>query len=290
MPPVCQERPVAYIPAMTEVGMCPASLMADFMSPSGDEVRAAVDASLKAGASAASTWTLHFDVLGGLEPAARWLKASGLHTEVVEAASNWAQADKAAAERDGQQIAEAAAAVGASIVMAICLEPTLDDLDRARDNLALVVAHARDAGARTCVEFLPWTAIPDLATAWSLVEPLGPDAGVLIDAWHWQRQPGGPNVPLLLSIPGDRIGYVQMCDAAPGDSTDMIEAMDGRLLPGDGVVDFGALIGTLREIDAHPFVATEVFNPGLLAELGMAEFARGSIGSAKRMFAAAPSA
>ena len=264
--------------------------MADFMSPSGDDVRAAVDASLQAGATAASTWTLHFDALGGLEAAARWLKASGLRTEVVEAASNWAQTDKAAAERDGQQIAEAAAAVGASLVMAICLEPTLDDLDRARDNLAVVVAHARDAGARTCVEFLPWTGIPDLATAWSLVEPLGPDAGVLIDAWHWQRQPGGPNPALLASIPGDRIGYVQMCDAAPGDSTDMIEAMVGRLLPGDGVVDFAPLVGTLREINARPFVATEVFNPGLLAELGINEFARGSISSARRMLDGARSA
>jgi sugar phosphate isomerase/epimerase len=278
---------------MTEVGMCPASLMADFMSPTGDEVRAAVDASLQAGASAASTWTLHFDVLGGLEAAARWLKASGLHTEAVEAASNWAQADQAAADRDGRQIAEAAAAVGASIVMAICLEPTLADLDRARDNLAVVVAHARDAGARTCVEFLPWTGIPDLATAWALVEPLGPDAGVLIDAWHWQRQRGGPNLPLLASIPGDRIGYVQLCDAAPGDSTDMMEAMAGRLLPGDGVVDFAPLVQTLRQIDAHPFVATEVFNPGLLAELGINDFARGSISGAKRMLdrdGSAPSA
>jgi sugar phosphate isomerase/epimerase len=266
-----------------EVGMCPASLMADFMSPTGDEVRAAVEASLHSGASAASTWTLHFDALGGLESAARLLNASGLHTEVVEAASNWAQTDKAAAEREGQQIAEAAAAVGASIVMAICLEPTLDDLDRARDNLAVVVAHARDAGARTCVEFLPWTGIPDLATAWSLVEPLGPDAGVLIDAWHWQRQPGGPNLPLLASIPGDRIGYVQLCDAAPGDATDMMEAMAGRLLPGDGVIDFVPLVETLRQIDAHPFFATEVFNPGLLAELGINDFASGSITHAKQL-------
>ncbi len=270
--------------------MCPATLMADCMSPTGDDVRAAVDASLLAGASAASAWTLHFDALGGLEAAARWLNASGLRTEVVEAASSWANGDPAAADTEGRQIADAAAAVGASIVMAICLEPTLDDLDRARDNLAVVVARAREAGARTCVEFLPWTGIPDLATAWSLVEPLGPDAGILLDAWHWQRQPGGPNLPLLSSIPGDRIGYVQLCDAAPGTSTDMIEAMTGRLLPGDGVVDFAPLVGMLNTIGAHPFVATEVFNAGLLAELGTAEFARGSIASAKRVLAAAASA
>jgi sugar phosphate isomerase/epimerase len=270
--------------------MCPASLMADFMSPTGDDVRAAVDASLAAGASAASTWTLHFDALGGLEAAARWLAASGLRTEVVEAASEWACGDESAARRDAQQIAAAAAAVGATKVMAICLEPTLPDLDRARDNLAIIVDEARQAGARTCVEFLPWTGIPDLATAWALVEPLGPDAGVLVDAWHWQRQPGGPNAALLSSIPGERIGYVQLCDAAPGTATDMVEAMVGRVLPGDGVVDFGVLMGALREIDAHPFFATEVFNPGLLAALGIKEFARDCLSSAAQILTATPSA
>ena len=35
-----------------------------------------------------------------------------------------------------------------------------------------------------------------------------------------------------------------MCDAAPGTSTDMAEAMTGRLLPGDGVVDFASVIAT----------------------------------------------
>jgi sugar phosphate isomerase/epimerase len=269
---------------MTEVGMCPATLIADFMSPSGDEVRAAVDASLAAGASAASTWALHFGALGGLEAATSWLNASGLRTEVVEAASNWANTDAAAAQREGQQMAAAAAALGAPLIMAVCLEPTLADLDQARDNLAVIVALARDAGARVCVEFLPWTGIPNLATAWALVEPLGPDAGVLVDTWHWQRQPGGPNLALLSSIPGSRIGYVQMCDAAPGTSTDMVEAMTGRLLPGDGVVDFAALIATLNQIDARPFIAPEVFNPSLVAELGPVAFARGAIANSKRMF------
>ncbi len=246
-----------------------------------------MDAALRAGASAASTWTLHFPALGGLEAAAKWLNSSGMRTGCVEAAANWANNDQAAAQQEGRQMAEAAAALGAPLIMAVCLEPTLTDMDQARDNLSVLVAEARGAGARVCVEFLPWTGIADLATAWSLVEPLGPDAGVLVDTWHWQRQPGGPNLPLLSSIPGDRVMYVQMCDAAPGTSTDMAEAMTGRLLPGDGVVDFAALIATLKQIDAHPFVAPEVFNPDLLAQLGADDFAREAIGNSARMFAAA---
>jgi hypothetical protein len=68
---------------MTEVGMCPATLIADFMSPTGDDVRAAVDTALRAGATTASTWTLHLPALGGLEAAARWLKGAGMATGCV---------------------------------------------------------------------------------------------------------------------------------------------------------------------------------------------------------------
>jgi sugar phosphate isomerase/epimerase len=267
--------------------MCPATLIADFMSPSGDEVRAAVDASLRAGATTASTWTLHFPALGGLDAAAAWLSSAGMRTGCVEAASNWANSDQATAQKEGQQLAEAAAALQSPLVMAVCLEPVLADMDQARDNLSVIVALARDAGARVCVEFLPWTGVPTLATAWELVEPIGPDAGIILDTWHWQRQPGGPNLPLLQAIPGDRIMYVQTCDAAPGTSTDMAEAMTGRLLPGDGVVDFASVIATLKQIDAHPFIAPEVFNPELVAQLGADDFAAGAVGRSRELLAAA---
>ncbi|HEX4244090.1 MAG TPA: sugar phosphate isomerase/epimerase, partial [Acidimicrobiales bacterium] len=128
---------------------------------------------------------------------------------------------------------------------------------------------------QVCVEYLPWCGISDLATAWELVEPLGPGAGILLDTWHWQRQPGGPNLELLAQIPGERIGFVQLCDAAaePGDDA-MSEAMADRLLPGDGVVDFTALLGQLDAIGARPFFATEVFNPELVRTHGPAEAAR----------------
>ncbi len=269
---------------MTSIGMCPATLIADFMSPTGDDVRAAVDVALRAGATTASTWTLHLPALGGLEAAASWLKSAGMATGCVEAGSNWANTDQAAADKEGRQLAEAAAALGSPLIMAVCLEPGLDDMDHARDNLAVIAAHARDARARVCVEFLPWTGIANLATAWALVEPLGPDVGVLVDTWHWQRQPGGPNLPLLSSIPGDRILYVQMCDAAAGTSTDMAEAMTGRLLPGDGVVDFAALIATLKQTGAHPFIAPEIFNPALLADIGADAFASGGVSRSKQLF------
>jgi sugar phosphate isomerase/epimerase len=67
----------------------------------------------------------------------------------------------------------------------------------------------------------------------------------------------------------------------------MAEAMTARLQPGDGVVDFASLIATLKQSGAHPFIATEIFNPGLLAEIGADAFASGGVSRSKQLFAAA---
>jgi sugar phosphate isomerase/epimerase len=50
----------------------------------------------------------------------------------------------------------------------------------------------------------------------------------------------------------------------------MDETMNGRLLPGEGVVDIAGLLNALAAIGADPFVAVEAFNPSLVARLGVA--------------------
>jgi sugar phosphate isomerase/epimerase len=231
------------------------------MSPDiGDsDVRAAGEAALAAGFTEASVWAHHIPSLHGL----------GLHIGVVEAAMSWANADGDAAAAEARRLARLAAEHGSAKIVAVCLEPAIADTDRARDNLAILVGAAEGVGAQVCVEFLPWSGIPDLATAWSLVEPLGAAAGILLDTWHWVRQPGGPAFELLAQIPGERIGYVQLCDAAPPTGVDlMTEAMTNRLLPGDGIVDFAAVFAALDAIGASPYIATEIFNGALVVERG----------------------
>jgi len=247
------------------LGICTATVMVDPLAATEADIHTAGEALVAAGVREASVWTFHIPALAG----------SDLHIEVVEAASGWADTSPAEAAAEAEQLAQTAKEVGASKIAAITLEPILADLGHARDNLAILVAAATDVGAQVCVEFLPWSGIPDLATAWELVEPLGAGAGILVDAWHWVRQPGGPNLELLARIPGERIGYVQLCDAAaqPGDDV-MHEALAHRLLPGDGVVDFGALLGQLEAIGARPFFATEIFSPELVRTHGAEEAAR----------------
>lgn len=240
-------------------GICTATLLADPMAADAEAVRAAGRAAVAAGFTEASVWLQHLDALDDV----------GLRVAVVEAAVGWANGDRAAAEAEAGRLVAAAERVGAPTIMAVCLEPRLADADGARGNLGVLVALAADVHARVCVEFLPWTGIPDLATAWDLVEPLGPGCGIVLDTWHWVRQPGGPAPDVLARIPGERIGYLQVCDAAADPGPDpFTEAMTGRLLPGDGVVDFAELATHLAAIGATPFVAAEVLNPTLVTDLG----------------------
>lgn len=250
---------------MSVVGICTAALLVDPMTAGEDEVRAAGEAAVGAGFTSASVWAQHLPALAG----------TGLAVAVVEAATRWGNGSADDAEREARFFVGAAREHGASLVAAVCLEPSISDRSRARRNLEALVRSAADAGVRVCLEFVPGTAVPNLATAWDLVEPLGPEATVLLDTWHWTRQPGGPAFDLLAGIPGDRIGYVQLCDAGPEPSDDlMTEMMTARLVPGRGVVDFDAVTAALQAIGASPYRAVEVFNPGLVEELGAKGAAR----------------
>lgn len=267
---------------MSSLGMCTATLLADPMTASDAEVRAAVEAAVSAGFGELSVWAHQVDGIGDLG-------ALGAHAACVEAAMAWAGPDPAAAAAEARRLADLASRLQAGLILAVTMEPVLADIGAARANLAALVDAAAEAGAGVCVEFLPWSGVPGLAAAWELVGPLGAGAGVLVDAWHWQRQPGGPCPDLLASIPGERIGYVQLCDAAPEAAPDVPEeAMSGRLLPGQGVVDFPSLLGVLDAIGAHPFVATEVFNPALIRERGARESAVAMGDAARRVLAARP--
>lgn len=244
---------------MNVTGICLATLLSDPMAATDAEVRIAAAAAAAAGFTAASVWAQHIGPV----------TSCGLAVSVVEGATEWANGTPEDAAREAQTFAGVASECGARMILAVCLEPSVADLGRARHNLSLLVDAAVEAKQRVCVEFLPWSGIPDLSTAWALVEPLGAGAGIVLDTWHWQRQPGGPVLETLASIPGERFPYVQVCDAgsAPGDDA-MTEAMTARLLPGLGVVDFAGLFSALRSTGADPFIATEIFNPGLVGRDG----------------------
>jgi sugar phosphate isomerase/epimerase len=257
-----------------DIGICLPTLLADPMACSRDDLARIAGAAAAAGHRTVSVWPMHAAAIGWPDTQAV-LADHGLAVGSVEACISWSGGAGDAVQREADATIDAAQRLGATVAGAVTLDAAID-LGRAAEGLATLCRPLGEAGIAVAVEFLPWTGIPSLAVTWELVQATGePNAGILLDTWHWQRQPGGPDAALLRTIPGDRIPYVQVCDsAAPsGDGDLLTEAMTARLLPGDGVVDFGVLGDVLVEIGAHPFVASEVFNAGLVGE-GADEAAR----------------
>jgi sugar phosphate isomerase/epimerase len=248
------------------VGMCPATLLPEPMTCDAAGLHDIAGASAGAGFPTLSLWSF-YATGNGVDTARTVFDDAGVTVRAVEAATQWTEGPEAAIA-DAEQQLDVASAFGADLLLACTMAPTMD-ATRATEGFAALCERASEHGARVAIEFLPWSAVSDLATTWRLVRESGAtNGGIVIDMMHWQRQPGGPNLELLRQIPGDRIHYVQVCDAAPGSpgSGDYLtEALTARRVPGQGCVDIAALLGALAEIDADPYFALEVFNAELAA-------------------------
>jgi sugar phosphate isomerase/epimerase len=247
------------------IGIAIATLLAAPFEATDAEAGAAGEAALAAGFTEAAVWARHLSAVASL----------GLRVSQVEAATRWPTASRDDAAAEAVRLAGLAAEHSAPFIGAACLAPQFPDPARARANLARVVEEGEAAGAKVCLEFVAGTAVPTLEAAWSLMAPLGPAATILIDTLWWVRQPDGPQLELLRTLPGDRIGFIQICDASANPGPDLLrDALTSRPLPGDGIVDFPPLLGALQEIGAAPTMVTEIFNSSLIETNGAHAAAR----------------
>jgi sugar phosphate isomerase/epimerase len=157
------------------------------------------------------------------------------------------------------------------------------DVDRAAEALAGVCDRAREYGLLVTIEYLPWSGIPDAATALAIVERSGrANAALLFDTWHTFRGPSDD--AQLEKIPGARIGSVQINDAPaqPGDNL-IAETLSARLLPGEGAIP---LVRWLDAIGSTAPIGVEVFSSALDA-LPPVEVGRRCGAAARAVLAAA---
>ena len=133
-------------------------------------------------------------------------------------------------------------------------------LDLIATRFGEVCDRAAEHGTRVAFEFLPWTAVPDLGTAWEIVRRAGrPNGGVLLDAWHYFR--GHPDPALLRSVPGEHITGVQLDDAdATAVGALAEDTMLRRRLPGAGTFDLTGLVRTLDEIGVTVPFSVEILS------------------------------
>ncbi|HEX4435151.1 MAG TPA: sugar phosphate isomerase/epimerase [Acidimicrobiales bacterium] len=158
-----------------------------------------------------------------------------------------------------------AEAVGARSLNAVDIFGGSWSLDEAAAAFAGLCDRAAEHGLLVHLEFLPWSRIPDLATAWQVVHTADrPNGGVMLDAWHFFRS--GSDSELLRSIPGESLLGIQLCDAPETPEPDLLHAtLHERLLPGDGELALATLLADLRATGTTAPLGVEVFSDVLYA-------------------------
>ena len=197
------------------IGICPAILLREPMNVDDATFERVVQANAAAGFTSFSLWSF-WATSYGTERARALLDAAGIRVPAVEAVMQWAAGPSAALDAEMASMTDTATALGAEMVVACTLAPTVASFDGATAGFRAACDQAAAHDLRVCIEFFPWSGMPDLATAWRVVDASGaPNGGILIDMMHWQHQDGGPDFDLLEQIPGERIHYVQVCDTVP---------------------------------------------------------------------------
>ena len=159
-----------------------------------------------------------------------------------------------------ERVVETAARIGSPSVTAVEMMGVTPSLDEAAEAFADLCDLAARHGMKAHIEFLPFGGIPDLASAWAIVQAAGrANGGLTLDSWHFFRS--GANFDLLEQIPGSRIHTVQINDAPAEPQSDLLhETMTARLVPGQGSFDLPRFIGTLDRIGSTAPVSVEIFS------------------------------
>ncbi|HWO73928.1 MAG TPA: sugar phosphate isomerase/epimerase family protein [Dehalococcoidia bacterium] len=198
------------------------------------------------------------------------LESYEVHVVELEFLSGWSSDDPAVREQARKaetRLYEVADALGGLNLNVGCSEPAgqLPPLEAVAERLAAICDRAKAHGLRVAVEFMPWTAIPDVATAWRIVEAAGrPNAGILLDAWHYFR--GAADPAQLRAVPPEKIMAVQLNDGSASlVGTVQQDARRRRRLPGQGDFDLTGLVRLLDEMGVNAPYAVEVMSEDLAA-------------------------
>ena len=198
----------------------------------------------------------------------RVLEGSGMVVDEIEFLTGWSsdvEAIRVQSQRIEATLFAAADALGVRQLNIGCGEfpQEVSPVERLAERFASLCDRAAVHNLTVAIEFLPWSGIADIATAWEIVRQSGAaNGGILLDTWHFFR--GAPDFDALRSIPVDRITGVQLNDgpAQPvGEIRD--EARHRRLLPGAGDFELARVVQALEAIGVSRPWAIEVMSDDL---------------------------
>ncbi|KFG88308.1 Xylose isomerase domain-containing protein [Sphingobium herbicidovorans NBRC 16415] len=217
-------------------------------------------------------WALESAGMAAPEIAAR-IADHGLALMEIDCTACWLPGHRAASDDvpmasllrslTPERVVETAARIGAPSVTAVEMMGVDMSLDEAAEAFAYICDIAAPHGVKVHIEFLPFGGIPDLASAWAIVQAAGrPNGGLTLDSWHFFRS--GSDFDLLSRIPGSRIHTVQINDAPAQAEPDLFhETMNGRLVPGQGSFNLTRFVRTLDQIGSTAPISIEIFSQTL---------------------------
>lgn len=181
-----------------------------------------------------------------------------------------------------EPVLEAAARLGASSVTVVDMMGPMLSFEESVESFAILCDQAAQYDLRLHIEFLPWGSIPDLMTAWRIIEAAGKaNGGLTVDTWHFFRS--GSKLEDLANIPGEKIFTVQINDApAKATANLMEECMVARLTPGKGDFDLPGFIRALDRSGSQAPIEVEVFHASL-ADTPMDVIAQDWAGAARTL-------
>ncbi|NTW72880.1 MAG: sugar phosphate isomerase/epimerase [Eubacteriaceae bacterium] len=135
------------------------------------------------------------------------------------------------------------------------------------------------------LEFMPYSGVPDLETAWRAVKACDRENAMLIcDTWHWTR--ANQTFDMIKSVPAEKIVSIQVCDVQkvpyPADIL-RSESMHDRLFPGEGFGDTEGFVRMLKEHGVKPLaIGVETISDSKVAA-GVEVAANGAFKAVKKV-------
>lgn len=155
--------------------------------------------------------------------------------------------------------------VGARTVNVIEMESETGSTEEMAEAFAALCDRAAEVGMFVQLEPLPWTGIPDLASAAAITRMAGRvNGGVCLDTWHLLRAGQGPED--LTTDLTDTVVGIQVSDAPATPSDNLLhETQHERLLPGQGAARVAEVLQRLRDAGVQAPVGVEVMSDRLTA-------------------------
>ena len=160
------------------------------------------------------------------------------------------------------------------------------------DQVGKIADMAKKYGLNYNVEFLPWSGMRNVQEAITLVDTVNTDnLYIMVDTLHAGR--AGVTAAELKRTDPKYFHFMHLCDGPAGPDGDpvldnikdelmLFTAREGRLYPGEGVMDIAGMVAALPELP----LSIELPNLKRIEELGVAGHAKRCLDTAKAYFKA----